>query len=176
MIFETTQSNQETTYPEKTFKDEEIDQENDETTITPTSFVTRNTFTPSITTYKPSTKIIQFLPYSPAATTTKSTTTSTTTRPYRPTTTTKVVTDSNQSYEPTPFNFHLDPIARLEKLNRLKNKKYVGKNTWSLNVEKEKNAWSSNVERSWFIRLVRVCNNFGSSGRFVWSRCCRCCS
>ena len=67
LIFETTQSNQETTYPEKTFKDEEFDQEKDETTITPTSFVTRNTFTPSITTYKPSTKIIQFLPYSPAA-------------------------------------------------------------------------------------------------------------
>ena len=136
LIFETTQSNEETTYQRKEFKNEEIDQENDETTITPTSFVTRNTFTPSITTYKPSTKIIQFLPYSPAATT-KSTTTSTTTRPYRPTTTTKVVTDSNQSYEPTPFNFHLDPIERLERLNRLKNKKYSGKNTWSSNIEKE---------------------------------------
>ena len=78
LIFETTQSNEETTYQHKELKSEEIDQENDETTITPTSFVTRNTFTPSITTYKPSTKIIQFLPYSPAATT-KSTTTTTTT-------------------------------------------------------------------------------------------------
>lgn len=133
LVFETTQYDEQTTYKGIESEPEESYEEKEETTV-PTSFVTRHTFTPVVTTYKPSTKIIQFLPYSPAATT-RSTTTTTITQ--KKTTTSNAVTESNQSYEPTPFNFNLDPIARLEKLNRLKNKKYVGKNNWSSNIDKE---------------------------------------
>ena len=128
LIFDTTTSDEDTTYRKGETEDDKLSEELEQTTIIPSSFVTRNTAAPAVTTYKPSRKIIPFIPYSPAATT-RSTTSS------PPRTTEKSVSESTQSYEPTPFNFNLDPIARLEKLNRLKNKNFV--KSWSSSSEKE---------------------------------------
>ena len=131
LIFETTKPAEETTNSNLETDNKDVYDDDELTTAPPTSFVTRNTFVPPVTTFRPTTKIIQFVPYSPAATTRK------TTSPTK--ITSKIVTDPNHSYEPTPFNF-LDPIARLERLNQLKNKKY-GKNRPSLIDKEEENEY-----------------------------------